>query len=587
MFDKNFDYIKISIAGPEKILHWTERKPYDLKSTNEVSSEVTNPFTINYKTYIPEVDGLFCEKIFGPVKDWTCFCGKYQDVKITEVVCEHCDVEVTESRVRRHRMGYINLNYPVAHIWYVNGIPSYLTLLLDTTRRKLKEIIYLKSDVNDYFSTITTGSPLIIDDLTELDLHLQITLSRFEMVTCNKTRRARLIKRIRVLENFLSTGTNPLWMMLFILPVVPPGLRPMIEMEGGQFLSSDLNEHYRRVIIRNNRLGHLLSGWTAPDLVLNNERRLIQEAVDCLIDNGKCETSFLGVNDRPLKSLADVLVGKEGRFRQNLLGKRVDYSGRSVIVVDPYLKLNQFGLPYEMAIELFEPFLIYELIYGNYAEDVFDAQMVIGENDRILFHILNKVLNGFPLILNRAPTLHRVSIQAFEPKIIEGRVIKLHPLVCSAFNADFDGDQMAIHLPLSMESQAEAYLLMLASNNIMALTLNEPIILPSQDMVLGCHYLTITNNQQNKLLYFLNFENAIAAFEHNIIGLQSLIWVKYFGSIQFNKKSKFIKSYQFKTTTIEIYNNYQIRRNDLGEILSNYILTTPGRIIMNRLIFNI
>ena len=584
MFDINFDYIKISIAGPEKILQWTERKPYD--GHDQVSSEVIYPSTIDFSNCVPDVGGLFCEKIFGPIKNWTCFCGQYKDVKMPEVICKHCKVEVTDSRVRRYRMGYINLNYPVAHIWYVNGIPSYLTLLLDTTRRKLKEIIYLYTEAADDGSPVTTGSTRIIDDLTKFDLRLQITLGRLEMVRCSTTRRARLIKRIRVLENFLSTGTNPLWMILFILTVVPPGLRPMFEMEGGQFLSSDLNAHYRRIITRNNGLAELLRDST-PDLMLDNERRLLQEAVDCLIDNGKCETSSLGVNDRPLKSLSDALTGKEGRFRQNLLGKRVDYSGRSVIVVDPYLKLNQFGLPYEMAIELFEPFLIYELIYSGYAEDVFDAQMLIGENDYILFHVLNKVLNGFPLILNRAPTLHRVSIQAFEPKIIEGRVIKLHPLVCSAFNADFDGDQMAIHLPLSMESQAEAYLLMLASNNIMALTLNEPIILPSQDMVLGCHYLTVTNNQRNKLLYFLNFENAIAAFEHSIIGLQSIIWVKYFGSIQFNKKSKFIKSYKFKTTVIEIYNNYQVRRNNLGEILSNYILTTPGRIIMNRLISNI
>jgi DNA-directed RNA polymerase subunit beta' len=594
MFDETFDYIKISIAAPDKIKKWAKRKLYNV----DISSEITRPETINYRTFKPELDGLFCERIFGPVKNWECFCGKYKRIRIKGLVCERCGVEITESRVRRHRMGYINLAYPVTHIWYVYGLPSYLTLFLDIKRSKLKKIIYfnnIKSNYlnkNSYSSSATVfskkiiGSELIIKYLTTFDLRIQINLSRLEMLNSNETRRERLIKRVRILENFLSTGTNPIWMILFVLPVLPPGLRPMVHLEGGRFATSDLNELYRRVITRNNRLKRFFEIY-APEIILRNEKRLLQESVDSLIDNGKREKKAVGLNNRPLRSLSDILAGKQGRFRQNLLGKRVDYSGRSVIVVDPYLKMNQFGLPYEIAVELFQPFIIYELIYEGFVPNMQLAKKLIERNSPVILHVLHKILNGFPLLLNRAPTLHRLSIQAFEPKIIEGRVIKLHPLVCPSFNADFDGDQMAIHLPLSIEAQSEAYLLMLAPNNIMALTVNEPIIIPSQDMVLGCHYLTNMSNQIDKMYYFLTFENVIRAFEQNIIGLQSIIWVKYEGLIQFNKKSQFIKNYRFGTTIVEIYNNYQIRKNNLGEILSNYILTTPGRIIMNRLISHI
>ena len=491
-------------------------------------------------------------------------------------------------------MAHINLMYPVTHIWYLQGLPSYLTLLLDTTRYKLKRVIYF-NDIKSFDALQTSkklkktnGSELLIKLLNKLDLKLQINFSRIEIINTNDLRRERLIKRIRVLENFLSTGTNPIWMILFTLPILPPGLRPMVQLEGGRFATSDLNELYRRVITRNNRLKRFFEIY-APDIIVRNEKRLLQEAIDALIDNGKCEKKSVGLNTRPLKSLSDILAGKQGRFRQNLLGKRVDYSGRSIIVVDPYLKLNQCGLPYEIAIELFQPFLIYELIYEGFAPNMQLAKKLISQNNLILIKLITKILNGFPILLNRAPTLHRLGIQAFEPKIIEGRAIKLHPLVCPSFNADFDGDQMAIHLPLSIEAQTEAYLLMLAPNNLMALTINEPIVLPSQDIVLGCHYLTILNNQNcHKNYYFIDFNAVMKALDQKIINLHSIIWVKYNGSIQFDKTSFFIKTYNLANNiSIDLYTNYQIRRNNFDEITSNYILTTPGRIIINRLVSNI
>ena len=585
-----FEYVKISIASPAKIKKWSQRRIGNFV----ISCEVTRPETINYRTFKPEMDGLFCERIFGPVKNWECHCGKYKRIRNKNLICERCGVEVTESRIRRHRMAYINLMYPVTHIWYLQGLPSYLTLLLDTTRFKLKRVIYF-NDIKG-LDTLqaskklkeTNGSDLLIKLLNKLDLKLQINFSRIEIVNTNDIRRERLIKRIRVLENFLSTGTNPTWMILSVLPILPPGLRPMVQLEGGRFATSDLNELYRRVITRNNRLKRFFEIY-APDIIVRNEKRLLQEAVDALIDNSKCEKKSVGLNTRPLKSLSDILAGKQGRFRQNLLGKRVDYSGRSIIVVDPYLKLNQCGLPYEMAIELFQPFLIYELIYEGFAPNMQLAKKLISQNNLVLLKLITKILNGFPILLNRAPTLHRLGIQAFEPKIIEGRAIKLHPLVCPSFNADFDGDQMAIHLPLSIEAQTESYLLMLAPNNLMALTINEPIVLPSQDIVLGCHYLTILNNENiHKNYYFVDFDSAMIAFDQNIISLHSIIWVKYNGSIQFDRPSFFIKTYKLKNNiSVDLYTNYQIRKNNFGEIISNYILTTPGRIIINRLVSNI
>ena len=588
--DDTFEYVKINVASPEKIKKWSQRRIGNFI----IACEVTRPETINYRTFKPEMDGLFCERIFGPVKNWECHCGKYKRIRNKNLICERCGVEITESRIRRHRMAHINLMYPVTHIWYLQGIPSYLTLLLDTTRYKLKRVIYF-NDIkgNETLQTSkklkeTNGSDLLIKLLNKLNLKLQINFSSIEIINTSEIRRERLIKRIRILENFLSTGTNPIWMILFVLPILPPGLRPMVQLEGGRFATSDLNELYRRVITRNNRLKRFFEIY-APEIIVRNEKRLLQEAVDALIDNGKCEKKSVGLNTRPLKSLSDILAGKQGRFRQNLLGKRVDYSGRSIIVVDPYLKLNQCGLPYEMAIELFQPFIIYELIYEGLAPNMQLAKKLIGQNSLVLVKLVNKILNGFPILLNRAPTLHRLGIQAFEPKIIEGRAIKLHPLVCPSFNADFDGDQMAIHIPLSIEAQTEAYLLMLAPNNLMALTINEPIVLPSQDIVLGCHYLTILNNKaDHPNYYFHDFDAVIVALDHNIINLHSIIWVKYSGPIQFDRTSFFIKSYNIENTiSIDLYTNYQIRRNNFGEITSNYILTTPGRIILNRLVSNI
>ena len=588
--DDTFEYVKINVASPEKIKKWSQRRIGNFI----IACEVTRPETINYRTFKPEMDGLFCERIFGPVKNWECHCGKYKRIRNKNLICERCGVEITESRIRRHRMAHINLMYPVNHIWYLQGIQSYLTLLLDTTRYKLKRVIYF-NDIkgNETLQTSkklkeTNGSDLLIKLLNKLNLKLQINFSRIEIINTSEIRRERLIKRIRILENFLSTGTNPIWMILFVLPILPPGLRPMVQLEGGRFATSDLNELYRRVITRNNRLKRFFEIY-APEIIVRNEKRLLQEAVDALIDNGKCEKKSVGLNTRPLKSLSDILAGKQGRFRQNLLGKRVDYSGRSIIVVDPYLKLNQCGLPYEMAIELFQPFIIYELIYEGLAPNMQLAKKLIGQNSLVLVKLVNKILNGFPILLNRAPTLHRLGIQAFEPKIIEGRAIKLHPLVCPSFNADFDGDQMAIHIPLSIEAQTEAYLLMLAPNNLMALTINEPIVLPSQDIVLGCHYLTILNNKaDHPNYYFHDFDAVIVALDHNIINLHSIIWVKYSGPIQFDRTSFFIKSYNIENTiSIDLYTNYQIRRNNFGEITSNYILTTPGRIILNRLVSNI
>jgi DNA-directed RNA polymerase subunit beta' len=588
--DDTFEYVKINVASPEKIKKWSQRRIGNFI----IACEVTRPETINYRTFKPEMDGLFCERIFGPVKNWECHCGKYKRIRNKNLICERCGVEITESRIRRHRMAHINLMYPVTHIWYLQGIPSYLTLLLDTTRYKLKRVIYF-NDIkgNETLQTSkklkeTNGSDLLIKLLNKLNLKLQINFSRIEIINTSEIRRERLIKRIRILENFLSTGTNPIWMILFVLPILPPGLRPMVQLEGGRFATSDLNELYRRVITRNNRLKRFFEIY-APEIIVRNEKRLLQEAVDALIDNGKCEKKSVGLNTRPLKSLSDILAGKQGRFRQNLLGKRVDYSGRSIIVVDPYLKLNQCGLPYEMAIELFQPFIIYELIYEGLAPNMQLAKKLIGQNSLVLVKLVNKILNGFPILLNRAPTLHRLGIQAFEPKIIEGRAIKLHPLVCPSFNADFDGDQMAIHIPLSIEAQTEAYLLMLAPNNLMALTINEPIVLPSQDIVLGCHYLTILNNKaDHPNYYFHDFDAVIVALDHNIINLHSIIWVKYSGPIQFDRTSFFIKSYNIENTiSIDLYTNYQIRRNNFGEITSNYILTTPGRIILNRLVSSI
>ena len=684
---KEFDYIKIKLASPFRILQWSNRK----LPNGQFVGEVQKSETINYRTFKPEMDGLFCERIFGPNKSLECACGKYKRVRYEGLICERCGVELTESRVRRHRMGYINLIYPVTHVWYINSRPNFMALLLeveeyekklDTTytshsekckkceglklttstivdlwderikRIKLASLAYfiaedeisfygLHWDLQQYrrsrelgysgyplkpypkpqtrrYNTpkyllratpnFLIGAPLIKRELEKLNLKSEIFRMRCFILVCTKVLnkekpiydeskwfrkweqqriykiREQAIKRIRILENLVGTGSSPAWMILSILPVIPPALRPMIQLEGGRFATSDLNELYRRIITRNNRLLRLLE-IDAPQLIIRNEKRLLQEAVDTLIDNGKRGKIALSTNNRPLKSLSDIIKGKHGRFRQNLLGKRVDYSGRSVIVVGPSLKLNQCGLPYEMAIELFQPFIIRELINQGLASNMKIAKNLIQQNESIIDPVLEKVLKSHPIFLNRAPTLHRLGIQAFEPILVQGRAIKLHPLVCSAFNADFDGDQMAVHIPLSIEAQAECYMLMLAPYNFLSPANGEPIIMPSQDMVLGCYYLTV-NNIKGLLgsnHYFANLDDVILAYSQNNIEIHSRIWLRI-------PEEKLILSNLMKTvtlnddSTVEYYENCQVRKTKNGKIIVQYIQTTTGRAILNYII---
>jgi DNA-directed RNA polymerase subunit beta' len=591
----DFDYIKIKLASPDRIKQWGQR----LLPNGQIIGEVTKPETINYRTFKPEMDGLFCERIFGPTKNWECHCGKYKRVRYRGLICERCGVEVTESRVRRHRMGYINLISPVTHIWYLRSVPSFIALLLNYKRKDLEDVVYyieqFKSDEGPHSNQ---GAQRIQYELENLDLLKTSIESRERISVLNSEAldgkyvivklklREKLIKKVRVLENFISTGSNPAWMVLSVLPVIPPGIRPMVQLEGGRFATSDLNELYRRVITRNNRLIRLLEIY-APEIIIRNERRMLQEAVDSLIDNGKKGKKALGANNRPLRSLSDIIKGKQGRFRQNLLGKRVDYSGRSVIVVGPTLKLNQCGLPYEIAVELFQPFIIHELIIEGLASNMKVAKKFITQNEPLIINVLKKVLINHPIFLNRAPTLHRLGIQAFEPILVEGRAIKLHPLVCSAFNADFDGDQMAVHVPLSLEAQAEAYILMLTPYNFLSPATGEPVIMPSQDMILGCYYLT-ANNLTGSLgsnHYFANFDDATLAYESNKIDLQALIWVRYGCDIELPKKL-LNKKLLLDGSTIEEYTNLQRRIAKDGTLLSQFIQTTPGRIIFNNIIKN-
>jgi DNA-directed RNA polymerase subunit beta' len=685
---KEFDYIKIKLASPFRILQWANRK----LPNGQFVGEVQKSETINYRTFKPEMDGLFCERIFGPSKSLECACGKYKRVRYEGLICERCGVELTESRVRRHRMGYINLIYPVTHVWYINSRPNFMALLLeveecekrlDTTytahsekckkceglklttstivdlwderikRIKLASLAYfiaedeisfygLHWDLQQYrrsrelgysgyplkpypkpqtrrFNTpkyllratpnFLIGAPLIKRELENLNLKDEIYRMRCFILVCTKILnkekpiydeskwfrkweqqriykiREQVIKRIRILENLVGTGSSPAWMILTILPVIPPALRPMIQLEGGRFATSDLNELYRRIITRNNRLLRLLE-IDAPQLIIRNEKRLLQEAVDTLIDNGKRGKIALSANNRPLKSLSDIIKGKHGRFRQNLLGKRVDYSGRSVIVVGPTLKLNQCGLPYEMAIELFQPFIIRELINQGLASNMKIAKNLIKYNESIIDPVLEKVLKNHPIFLNRAPTLHRLGIQAFEPILVQGRAIKLHPLVCSAFNADFDGDQMAVHIPLSLEAQAECYMLMLAPYNFLSPANGEPIIMPSQDMVLGCYYLTV-NNIKGLLgsnHYFSNLNDVILAYNQNEIEIHSGIWVRIEEDNN-SSASNLIKYIILNNgSRIEYYENRQIRKSKDGEIIVQYIRTTTGRAILNYMI---
>jgi DNA-directed RNA polymerase subunit beta' len=772
--EKEFDYIKIKLASPVRILQWSHRR----LPNGQFIGEVQKSETINYRTFKPEMDGLFCERIFGPSKSLECACGKYKRVRYDGLICERCGVELTESRVRRHRMGHINLIYPVTHVWYTNSRPNYMALLLEVeqcekrvdtgllyylpdlftlintnlefsknpaikelldeiikqkglvtwlpnditfkenSRKLKKDILYTKITRNRYQNNrLTTdsnvkltkikkklkrlvemlrtddsskrllsltfqqeyhnrikriklaslayfiaedeisfyglhwdlqqyrrsrelgftgyplkpypkpnpqnrrrntpkyllrttpnyliGAVLIKKELEKLNINKEISKTRRFITICSKVLhkeqpiyngskwfrkweyqriyklRDQSIKRIRILENLQATGSNPAWMVITILPVIPPALRPMIQLEGGRFATSDLNELYRRIITRNNRLLRLLE-IDAPQLIIRNEKRMLQEAVDTLIDNGKRGKIALSANNRPLKSLSDIIKGKHGRFRQNLLGKRVDYSGRSVIVVGPSLKLNQCGLPYEMAIELFQPFIIRELINQGLASNMKVAKNLIQQNESAIDTVLEKVLASHPIFLNRAPTLHRLGIQAFEPILVQGRAIKLHPLVCSAFNADFDGDQMAVHVPLSLESQAECYMLMLAPYNFLSPANGEPIIMPSQDMVLGCYYLTV-NNIKGLLgsnHYFANLDDVVLAYYQDQIELHTSIWVRY-NNADIEPGHLIKKTKLQDNTSIEYYENVQIRIDSLGKPLVQYIQTTTGRVIFN------
>ena len=614
--EQRFDYVKIGLASPERIRQWGERT----LPNGQVVGEVTKPETINYRTLKPEMDGLFCERIFGPAKDWECHCGKYKRVRHRGIVCERCGVEVTESRVRRHRMGYIKLAAPVAHVWYLKGIPSYMAILLDMPLRDVEQIVYFNSYVVldpgnaenlSYKQLLTEDQWIEIEDqlyseesklegvevgigaealqrlLQDLKLEEEAETLRETVATAKGQKRAKLIKRLRVIDNFIATQSCPDWMILNVIPVIPPDLRPMVQLDGGRFATSDLNDLYRRVINRNNRLARLQE-ILAPEIIVRNEKRMLQEAVDALIDNGRRGRTVVGANNRPLKSLSDIIEGKQGRFRQNLLGKRVDYSGRSVIVVGPSLSIHQCGLPREMAIELFQPFVIHRLIRQGLVNNIKAAKKLIQRNDPSIWDVLEDVIDGHPVMLNRAPTLHRLGIQAFEPILVEGRAIQLHPLFCPAFNADFDGDQMAVHVPLSLEAQAEARLLMLASNNVLSPATGRPIITPSQDMVLGCYYMTVNNPNATKGegRYFGSMDDAIIAFEQEQVDLHAYVWVRFDGPVETDEPD----DVPVKETPVEHgvvtkeYKWRRVREDEEGNILSQYVKTTPGRIIFNKTI---
>ena len=513
-----FDAIKIGLASPEKIMEWSR-------------GEVTKPETINYRTLKPEKDGLFCERIFGPSKDWECHCGKYKKIRYKGVVCDRCGVEVTKASVRRERMGHIALAAPVSHIWYFKGIPSRMGLILDISPRTLERVLYFAS--------------YIVLDKGETDLQYKQILSEAEYQEEKEKWGSKafrvgmgaeaiqellqsidLEKEYAELQAFRESGNKPEWMILSAIPVIPPDLRPMVQLDGGRFATSDLNDLYRRIINRNNRLRRLLE-LGAPDIIVRNEKRMLQEAVDALIDNGRRGRPVTGPGNRALKSLLDMLKGKSGRFRQNLLGKRVDYSGRSVIVVGPELKIYQCGLPKEMAIELFKPFVMKELVANGTAHNIKNAKKMVERLQPEVWDVLEEVIKEHPVMLNRAPTLHRLGIQAFEPILVEGKAIKLHPLVCTAYNADFDGDQMAVHVPLSVEAQAECRFLLLSPNNLLKPSDGGPVAVPSQDMVLGIYYLTQERpGATGEGMFFKNLNEALLAYENGYVTLHSRIKVR-------------------------------------------------------------
>lgn len=613
--EQYFDYVKINLASPDRIKKWGERT----LPNGQIIGEVTKPETINYRTLKPEMDGLFCERIFGPVKDWECHCGKYKRVRYKGIICEKCGVEVAESKVRRHRMGHIELAAPVSHVWYLKSLPSYISILLDIPLKDVEQIVYFNSyivtrpgncqnlrykqllsedewievedqlyqeDSNLYGVEVGIGAEAIQKLLKDVDLEVEAESLREDVLSTKGNKRDKAIKRLRVIDNFIATRSDPAWMILTVLPVIPPDLRPMVQLDGGRFATSDLNDLYRRVLNRNNRLIRLQE-ILAPEIIIRNEKRMLQESVDALIDNGKRGRTVVGANNRPLKSLSDIIEGKQGRFRQNLLGKRVDYSGRSVIVVGPTLQLNQCGLPREMALELFQPFVIHKLIHQGLVNNIKAAKKMIQKNEPIIWNVLEEVIQGHPVLLNRAPTLHRLGIQAFEPILVEGRAIKLHPLVCPAFNADFDGDQMAVHIPLSLEAQAEARLLMLAPYNFLSPATGEPIIMPSQDMVLGCYYLTTHNpsKQQKQAYYFSSLEDALLAYECKKIALHSYVWVRFNGEIE--DDSTKIKSMLLENkSTVHIFTEKIVKQDENQKMLVQYILTTPGRILLNKTVID-
>ena len=558
-----FDSIKIGLASPEQIREWSY-------------GEVKKPETINYRTMKPERDGLFCERIFGPTKDWECHCGKYKRIRYKGKICDRCGVEVTRAKVRRERMGHIELAAPVSHIWYFKGIPSRIGLMLDLSPRLLEKVLYfaayivtdpgmtpleekqllsekeyrdMRERYEDEFKA-SMGAEAIQELLAKIDLDALSAQLHDEMENASGQKRMRLLKRLEVVEAFRVSGNRPEWMIMDVIPVIPPDIRPMVQLDGGRFATSDLNDLYRRVINRNNRLKRLLE-LGAPDIIVRNEKRMLQEAVDALIDNGRRGRPVTGPNNRPLKSLSDMLKGKQGRFRQNLLGKRVDYSGRSVIVVGPELKMYQCGLPKEMALELFKPFVMKDLVEKGIANNIKSARKMVERTRTEVWDSLEYVIKGHPVMLNRAPTLHRLGIQAFEPVLVEGRAIKLHPLVCTAFNADFDGDQMAVHVPLSVEAQREARMLMLASGNLLKPADGKPVTVPTQDMVLGSYYLTMVNEgDKGEGKVFRDENEAIMAYQDGVITLQAPIKVR---------------------RTLEVN----------GQVRSKLVDTTAGRIIFN------
>ncbi len=549
-----FDKIKIGLASDEKIREWSK-------------GEVKKPETINYRTLKPERDGLFCERIFGPTKDWECHCGKYKRVRYKGIVCDRCGVEVTKSKVRRERMGHIELAAPVAHIWYFKGIPSRVALILDISPRNLEKVIYFASYIvtdkgtsglmktqvlteKEYHEAeekygkgsfkAEMGAEALEKLLKEVDLDSLAEKLKKELVNASEQKKAKLIKRLDTVESFRLSHNRPEWMIMNVVPVIPPELRPMVQLDGGRFATSDLNDLYRRVINRNNRLKRLLE-LGAPEIIVRNEKRMLQESVDALIDNGRRGKPVTGAGNRPLKSLSDMLKGKQGRFRQNLLGKRVDYSGRSVIVVGPELKIYQCGIPKEMAVELFKPFVMKELVGRGIAHNIKNAKRMVERLRPEVWDMLEDVIKDHPVMLNRAPTLHRLGIQAFEPVLVEGRAIKLHPLVCTAFNADFDGDQMAIHVPLSPEAQAEARFLMLSVNNLLKPQDGKPVTVPTQDMILGSYYLTmLVDGEKGEGNYFSSPEEAIIAHENHELGMHAKIKVRMSKIVDGEEKHKLI-----------------------------------------------